>query len=43
MRRRAGLEILRGRDLHVRRISLDDVNAVPGPLRQHRFVGRLDA
>ena len=41
--RRARLEIAGGRDLHVRRIALDDVDPVPGLLGEHRFVGRLHA
>ena len=38
-----GVEIVGRRDLHVRRVALDDVHVVARLLREHRFVGRLDA
>ena len=37
------LEIRCRRDLHVRRIAVDDVDRVAGLLRERRLVGRLDA
>src|SRR5262245_58937149 len=34
-------QILRGGDLDVRRLTLDDLDRVPGALRQRRFVGHV--
>ena len=36
-------QILRRRDLDVRRLAVDEPHRVPGPLGQRRFVGRIDA
>ena len=41
--RAARSQIRRGRDLHVRRVALDDVDRVAGLLGQRGFVGGLDA
>src|SRR5689334_15530565 len=36
------VQIVGGRNFHVRRVALDHVHAVTGALREHRLIGRLD-